>query len=318
MFRKVLATASLAAVFSAGMAVTTPQIAVAAGTKVTATNGCPGLSAHRGALREAPENTQQAYTLAGDIGSDYIEIDGRFNKSGFMYSLHDSTVDRTTNGTGPLANYWFAEANKFSAAAFTDERGVNWATSQYGGFKADGNPVTKIPYSWEILNVAKRSNLKILIDLKETPTKAQMDNWMAYVDRPEFNYRANIVWQIGTPGLINTLKNTYGYDDMPYYYFIYRPSVDNVISGEYLNSIGADGVAFPPMNITKGAVAYWHSYGKKVITWTSDTSLGYDQPSGWKALHDRGIDVITTNEPRWYAAWCSSGMPASLAKPAAK
>jgi glycerophosphoryl diester phosphodiesterase len=59
--------------------------------------------AHRGASAYAPEHTLPAYDLAVRSGADYIEIDLQMTKDGELIALHDSEVDRTTNGSG-LAN----------------------------------------------------------------------------------------------------------------------------------------------------------------------------------------------------------------------
>lgn len=63
------------------------------------------LACHRGASRYAPENTIPAIELAARLGADYIEIDLRTTKDGRHYVLHDSTLNRTTTGQGPLRSY---------------------------------------------------------------------------------------------------------------------------------------------------------------------------------------------------------------------
>ena len=55
---------------------------------------------HRGANRFAPENTFSAAELCLDWGVDYLEIDVRMSGDGVLYDLHDSSVDRTTDGHG--------------------------------------------------------------------------------------------------------------------------------------------------------------------------------------------------------------------------
>jgi glycerophosphoryl diester phosphodiesterase len=59
--------------------------------------------AHRGASAYAPEHTLPAYDLAVKSGADYIEIDLQITKDGELIALHDTEVNRTTNGSG-LAN----------------------------------------------------------------------------------------------------------------------------------------------------------------------------------------------------------------------
>lgn len=61
------------------------------------------LSAHRGAHSVAPENTVEAYQEAIFMGYGAIELDPRFSTDGEIFIMHDDTVDRTTNGTGNIA-----------------------------------------------------------------------------------------------------------------------------------------------------------------------------------------------------------------------
>ena len=60
--------------------------------------------AHRADLVFAPENSIQALSNALFFGADMIETDVRLTKDGEIVIMHDYTVDRTTNGTGYVAN----------------------------------------------------------------------------------------------------------------------------------------------------------------------------------------------------------------------
>jgi glycerophosphoryl diester phosphodiesterase len=55
---------------------------------------------HRGAAGHAPENTLAAIRKGIDLHVDFIEIDLRCTADGALVALHDSTVNRTTNGKG--------------------------------------------------------------------------------------------------------------------------------------------------------------------------------------------------------------------------
>lgn len=61
--------------------------------------------AHRGDWRNAPENSLQAIQNSIDMGTDMVEIDVRRTKDGQFVLLHDSTLDRTTTGTGNVSDY---------------------------------------------------------------------------------------------------------------------------------------------------------------------------------------------------------------------
>ncbi len=56
--------------------------------------------AHRGASGLFPENTLLAFQKAIELGADAIELDVRVAADGIPVVIHDSTVDRTTDGVG--------------------------------------------------------------------------------------------------------------------------------------------------------------------------------------------------------------------------
>ena len=56
---------------------------------------------HRGNSLFAPENTLAAFIAA--LGkADLVELDGHVSSDGVIVVMHDSTVDRTTDGTGAI------------------------------------------------------------------------------------------------------------------------------------------------------------------------------------------------------------------------
>jgi glycerophosphoryl diester phosphodiesterase len=61
------------------------------------------ISLHRGASRYAPENTIPAFEKAVKLGADFVEFDVRTSSDGAFYLLHNSTLDGTTSGRGPIA-----------------------------------------------------------------------------------------------------------------------------------------------------------------------------------------------------------------------
>ena len=56
--------------------------------------------AHRGASAYAPENTMAAFRKAVELGADGIELDVQLSKDGQVFVMHDSRLERTTNGRG--------------------------------------------------------------------------------------------------------------------------------------------------------------------------------------------------------------------------
>ena len=70
---------------------------------------------HRGARALEPENTMLSYRKAIELGVDYIECDVHLTKDGHIILMHDHTVDRTTNGTGPVNAFTFEEIRRLDA-----------------------------------------------------------------------------------------------------------------------------------------------------------------------------------------------------------
>lgn len=69
---------------------------------------------HRGAMGHTPENTLLSIRKAIELGADWVEIDVHF-VAGKLLVFHDDTLDRTTDGTGPLGNLSFSELRRLDA-----------------------------------------------------------------------------------------------------------------------------------------------------------------------------------------------------------
>jgi glycerophosphoryl diester phosphodiesterase len=72
---------------------------------------------HRGAAGHAPENTFAAFDRGLELGVFGVETDLRATRDGEVVLMHDATVDRTTNGTGAVADLTWAELRALDAAA---------------------------------------------------------------------------------------------------------------------------------------------------------------------------------------------------------
>jgi len=70
---------------------------------------------HRGASGIAPENTLLSYQTAIEIGVDMFELDVHQTSDGHLVCIHDYEVDRTTNGSGLVAEMSLNEIQKLDA-----------------------------------------------------------------------------------------------------------------------------------------------------------------------------------------------------------
>lgn len=77
----------------------------------------PLVMAHRGGAAEAPENTMIAFERAVALGVDVLEMDVQWSADGVPVVIHDATLDRTTDCSGPVNARTMAELRECNACA---------------------------------------------------------------------------------------------------------------------------------------------------------------------------------------------------------
>ncbi|MBC8087260.1 MAG: hypothetical protein H7Z40_08325 [Phycisphaerae bacterium] len=79
---------------------------------------------HRGNRAHAPENTLESMRQATALGVDAVEFDLRVSRDGVLVLMHDPTLDRTTDATGPVSARTVTELRAVDAGAkFTADGG---------------------------------------------------------------------------------------------------------------------------------------------------------------------------------------------------
>ena len=113
--------------------------------------------AHRGASGLAPENTMPSFQLAVEQGADAFELDVQLTADGAPVVLHDATLDRTTDRTGPVGALTLAELRTVDAGArFSGDRGRTFP------FRGTG---VRVPTLGEVLWAFPR--VPILVEIKD-------------------------------------------------------------------------------------------------------------------------------------------------------
>jgi glycerophosphoryl diester phosphodiesterase len=82
----------------------------------------PLLIGHRGYPALCPENTLASFEGAMQAGCDMIELDVTLTKDRKVVVIHDDTLDRTTNGKGPVRGHALAEIKALDAGSWFDAR----------------------------------------------------------------------------------------------------------------------------------------------------------------------------------------------------
>ena len=111
----------------------------------------PWIIAHRGASGHAPENTLAAFEQAIELGATFIETDIHLTRDARFVAIHDPTLERTTNGQGPVKDRTLAELRELDAGM--------WFDRQFMG--------AKIPTLEDVLRFAKQHDAIFYLEIKD-------------------------------------------------------------------------------------------------------------------------------------------------------
>ncbi len=113
----------------------------------------PLIIAHRGASTAAPENTMAAFKKAIEDKSHAIEVDVRLTRDNEVVVIHDSRLERTTNGRGKISDYCLKDLQTFDNGSwfhpkFSDEKILTLSqmiklTNHNIGINIEIKPLTK-------------------------------------------------------------------------------------------------------------------------------------------------------------------------------
>ncbi|KAK3740690.1 hypothetical protein QZH41_019067, partial [Actinostola sp. cb2023] len=120
--------------------------------KNAASRNSPIIIAHRGGGIEAPENTLAAFRKAKENGASGVEFDLDFTRDGVAVIIHDSSVDRTTDGCGNVCELRYEEMRTLNAAAKHPLR--------------DEFPIEQIPTLEDTITTCLDLGLQMYIDVK--------------------------------------------------------------------------------------------------------------------------------------------------------
>lgn len=76
------------------------------------------VAGHRGYKAAFPENTLLSFKQGLDLNVDMLEFDLHLSKDGVLMVIHDGTLDRTTNGSGPVGDYTLEELKRLDAGGW--------------------------------------------------------------------------------------------------------------------------------------------------------------------------------------------------------
>jgi glycerophosphoryl diester phosphodiesterase len=255
------------------------------GRRLAPGGGWPINLAHRGASKMAPENTMEAFRLGIEAGAGGLELDVHLTRDGRVVVIHDPTVDRTTGGTGAVAEMTLDELRALDAGhRFNPDDGAD--------FPYRGRNV-RVPTLAEVLRVFP--GVVVNIDMK--------------ADRPAIEASVlRVLREAGAGGRALVVSSRYSAVrrfrkisggsiatgasrlEVGVFYLFSRLRLEWLLRPAY------DALQVPPKHrgiplVTRRFIDAAHARGVRVDAWTIS---GVDE---MHRLLDLGVDVIITDRP---------------------
>lgn len=236
---------------------------------------------HRGAAGHAPENTIVSFRKAIELGADWVELDVHRSKDGQLIVIHDATLDRTTNGTGPVSSMTFEEIRALDAGS--------WFGEAFAG--------EKVPSLAEVI-VGINGERKLLIEIKwpeeglyeglgrevaQEVHKYGADNW-CIIQSFESAYLEEAAETGYNIPLQKLLVSQTAIFFVPFYQ-------DNKFRAGRVSTAGVESINYHHKMLSKGIVDVHHADGLKVIPYTLNTRQDMMKVLGM------GVDGVITDFP---------------------
>lgn len=234
--------------------------------------------AHRGARERAPENTLPAFEEAAILGADGIELDVQLSADGALVVIHDFTLERTTNGTGRVAEKTLAELRTLDAGA--------WFAPQFAA--------TRIPTLDEVLEAVK-GRLLVNIELKtfsltDQTTRLRLAQSVLECIRKHGMERQVLISSFN-PLALRVMRQLTPQIAIGY---LYAPDLPLPLAKGWLARplIGRHEARHPHFSMVDEAYMRWaRRHGYRVNVWT------VNDPADIQRMCALGVDMIISDRP---------------------
>lgn len=245
----------------------------------------PANFAHRGASALAPENTLEAFRLGIEAGASGLELDVHMTRDGEVVVIHDPTVDRTTDGTGAVAQMMFGDLRRLDAGyRFSPDGGFTYPYRGAG---------VRVPTLAELFEEFPRASVNI--EIKEAQPGIE-EAVLRIIRRAGAQRRTLVVsnrhgvvrrFRKLSVGEISTGASR---REIAEFYFLCRGRFERLRRPDY------DALQVPVEHrgievVTRRFVEAAHRRGVRVDVWT------INEPREMRRLLDLGVDTIMTDRP---------------------
>lgn len=219
---------------------------------------------HRGEHLHHPENTLPAFQAAIDAGADFFEADIRTTSDGKLVLMHDSSVNRTTNGTGKVRDLTFDQIRALDA----------------GGKFSPAFAGTRVPTFDEALELA-HGKIGVYVDTKDADPKQLIDTIYRH-------HMEDHVVIYGDPFFLHDVEKL-----QPALRVM--PEAENAeICGSLVEHLHPKVLAYGAEDFHPDVIACAKRSGAKVYV---DRMGATENPEGWQQAIDMGADGIQSDKP---------------------
>lgn len=223
------------------------------------------LIGHRGANKEAPENTLKSFKKAIELGADYIEFDIHITKDKEIVIMHDENTYRTTGHAGLIKEMTLSELKKLDCGEGEEvptlHELINLAKNKVGlqcEIKVEGL-VT------ELLDILRQESL-----IESTIISSFNHDELKKVKKKEENIKIAALEPSGGGWITDWIQK--------------KRIVDNAVENNFY------GIHPLYRLVDEDLIDYAHENGLKMNAWTVDSKRAMEK------LIDQGIDGIITND----------------------
>lgn len=252
-------------------------------------NNRPLVIAHQGGELLAPSNTMASFTKAANMGVDVLETDIHITKDGQLVAIHDPTIERTTNGSGAVANMTLAEIQKLDAGYHFKDLQGNY------NFRGKGVYIPTVEEMFQTFD-----HMKIEIEIKDDNPPERLDEIAEKLWKliKEYQMEDKVLIASFDQDMMNTFEKyangrvatTAGRAEVKSFVVFHKFFLRNL----YVPKVDAfqiptkdSGFDLTDQKLIDGA----HRLGMQIHYWT------IDDPKVMEELIDAGADGILTNRP---------------------
>ncbi len=231
------------------------------------------VAGHRGVRALFPENTLCSFQAAIDLGLDMIETDLQLTADHEIVLIHDDTLDRTTNGSGPVGAYTLKQLRRLDA-------GIRFGQDFAG---------QSIPTLTELCELAlPYPDLLLNIEIK-TLSRETVDCSIALLSR--YGLMGRCVFSSVGPSILAYLHDSYGVRTQGFTRRFFEACHMEFDEGPYGTYSKMYAVGLEVSEVTQENIHFFQERGIEPWAWCPDNEAAVS------ACIAHGIRLITCNEP---------------------